>query len=220
MAGGAAQRGSLRAAPVGPATRSTADGPDEARAAADDAELLARIARGDRAAFDALVARHERALYRFARRVAGAEAEDALQDAFLAVWRGASGWRGDAAARTWLFQIVAHACHRRRRRPAGAPDRAVEPRDAEVVAAPAAAPDAVAGAREVGRALDAALAALEPEAREVLLLRDVEGLPGEEVAEVLGLSLAAMKSRLHRARLALEERVEAVLGRPITEELS
>jgi RNA polymerase sigma-70 factor (ECF subfamily) len=184
-----------------------------------DAELLARISAGDRAAFEELVARHEKAMFRFARRVVGEDAEDVLQEAFLSVWRSAAGWRGEASARSWLFQIVAHGCHRRLRRSAG--ERATAgPEDALGVPAPAAAPDAVVSSRQLGRALEAALRALEPEAREVLILRDVEGLPGEEVAQVLGIGLAAMKSRLHRARLALKERIEAVLGRPIGEELS
>ncbi|MGA8893311.1 MAG: sigma factor-like helix-turn-helix DNA-binding protein, partial [Anaeromyxobacteraceae bacterium] len=68
------------------------------------------------------------------------------------------------------------------------------------------------------RALEAALAALPDESREVLLLRDVEGLSGEEAAEVLGITLAAMKSRLHRGRLELKERLEAVLDRTPGEE--
>lgn len=184
-----------------------------------DGELLARISAGDRAAFEELVVRHERALFRFARRVVGEDAEDVLQEAFLSVWRSAAGWRGDASARSWLFQIVAHGCHHRLRRSAG--ERAAAgTEEVLAVAAPSPTPDAVVSSRQVGRALEAALRSLEPEAREVLILRDVEGLPGEEVAQVLGIGVAAMKSRLHRARLALKERIEAALGRPIGEELS
>ncbi len=183
-----------------------------------DARLMERIAGRDREAFDELVGRHEGALSRFARRLVGDEAEDALQEALLSLWRSAGGWRGEASVRTWLFQVVAHACHRRLRRAPEAWAEVEEGRAAEV-ASGAPAPDAVASAREVGRALEGALARLPPEAREVLLLRDVEELPGEEVAAVLGLGLAAMKSRLHRARLALKEQVEAILGRPISEEL-
>jgi RNA polymerase sigma-70 factor, ECF subfamily len=201
---------SAQAAPLLPASAAEGD--------PADARLMERIARGDREAFDALVARHEGALFRFAGRLVGDEAEDALQEALLSLWRSAGSWRGEASVRTWLFQVVAHACHRRLRR---APEGGVgvdDERSAEV-ASGSPAPDAVASARQVGRALEAALARLEPEAREVLLLRDVEELPGEEVAAVLGLSLAAMKSRLHRGRLALKEQVEAILGRPISEEL-
>lgn len=73
-------------------------------------------------------------------------------------------------------------------------------------------------ARQEARALAQALDGLPEEAREVLLLRDVEGLSGEEAAEVLGLGLPAMKSRLHRARLELKERVEAILGHALEEQ--
>jgi RNA polymerase sigma-70 factor (ECF subfamily) len=189
------------------------DGADETT----DEALLRRSAAGDRSAFDLLVGRHGDALYRFAGRQCGSdrEAEDALQDGLLAAWRGAATWRGDAAVRTWLYQVVLHACRRRSRRRAGEPSRHAPVEEAERLAAGGASPDERAAARQAGRALEAALATLTEEAREVLLLRDVEGLSGAEAAEVLGVGLAALKSRLHRARLELKERVEAVLGRPL-----
>jgi RNA polymerase sigma-70 factor (ECF subfamily) len=77
--------------------------------------------------------------------------------------------------------------------------------------------DARVAARQVGGAIERALAAMSPEAREVLLLRDVEGLSGPETAAAIELDLAAMKSRLHRARLELKARVEALLGHPVEE---
>jgi RNA polymerase sigma-70 factor (ECF subfamily) len=184
-----------------------------------DEDLVRRSGAGDRHAFEVLISRHEASLYRFALRSCGGgrEAEDALQDGLLAAWRGAAGFRGDSAARTWLFQVLVHACHRRHRRRAGEVG-APEPLEAAAaVVHDAPGPEARIGAREVGRAIDHALAALPPEAREVLLLRDVEGLSGEETAAAVGLGLAAMKSRLHRARLELKERVEAMLGHPVEE---
>jgi RNA polymerase sigma-70 factor (ECF subfamily) len=184
-----------------------------------DEVLVRRSAAGDRRAFERLVARHEAPLYRFAVRSCGGEreAEDALQDGLLAAWRGAGTWRGESSARTWLYQVVVNACHRRHRRRAGQP---AEPQPLDAAAALAGGepgPDERVAAREVGRAIDAALAAMAEEAREVLLLRDVEGLSGEETAAALGLGLAAMKSRLHRARLELKARVEAALGHAVEE---
>lgn len=184
-----------------------------------DEILVRRSAAGDRRAFERLVARHEAPLYRFAVRSCGGEreAEDALQDGLLAAWRGAGTWRGESSARTWLYQVVVNACHRRHRRRAGQP---AEPQPLEAAAAVAGGepgPDERVAAREVGRAIDAALAAMAEEAREVLLLRDVEGLSGEETAAALGLGLAAMKSRLHRARLELKARVEVALGHAVEE---
>ena len=183
-----------------------------------DEDLVRRCAGGDRGAFERLVARHEAPIYRFAVRACGGEreAEDAVQDGLLAAWRGAATFRGDASARTWLFQVVLNACRRRHRPRAGrGPESPLEA--AGDVAAAESGPEDRVGARQVGRAIDAALASLADEAREVLLLRDVEGLSGDETAAALGIGLAAMKSRLHRARLELKDRVEAVLGHAVKE---
>jgi RNA polymerase sigma-70 factor, ECF subfamily len=195
---------------------------EESAAQASDEELLTRSGAGDRRAFEGLVERHENALFRYALRLCGGEreAEDALQDGLLAAWRGAATFRGEAAARTWLFQVVIHACRRGRRRKVGEPERHDEVTLAVDLAAAGPAPDERAAAREVTAALEAALAAMADDAREVLVLRDVEGLSGEETAAALGVGLAAMKSRLHRARLELKERVEALLGHAVTEEMS
>jgi RNA polymerase sigma-70 factor, ECF subfamily len=186
----------------------------------DDPSLVRRCAAGDRLAFDRLVARHGGALHRFAARqcTSARDAEDALQDGLLAAWRGAGGFRGDASVRTWLFQVVLHACRRRGRRRAGEPDRHAALDEAAELAAEAPLADDRAAARQEARALGQALGGLPDEAREILLLRDVEGLSGAEAAGVLGLGLPAMKSRLHRARLELKERVEAILGRPLEEQ--
>jgi RNA polymerase sigma-70 factor (ECF subfamily) len=190
--------------------------PDEAES---DESLIVRCADGDREAFDRLVDRHGGALFRFASRSCGArrDAEDAVQDGLLAAWRGAATFRGEASARSWLFQIVLHACRRRSRRRAGEPAVHASMEEAERLADGGAGADERAAARQTASALASALAQLPEDAREVLLLRDVEGLEGAEVAAALGIGLAAMKSRLHRARLELKVRVEAVLGRALEE---
>jgi RNA polymerase sigma-70 factor (ECF subfamily) len=179
-----------------------------------DAWLVTRCAAGDRGAFDELVGRHGPALYRFASRYCGArqDAEDAVQDGLLAAWRGAATFRGEAAVRTWLFQVVIHACRRGSRRRSGEPASHAGLEDAEGLPSDAEGAEELVASRQTAAVLERALAELPEESREVLLLRDVEGLTGEEAAGVLGLSLAAMKSRLHRGRLELKERVEATLG--------
>ena len=184
-----------------------------------DEVLVRRSAEGDRSAFERLAARHAAALYRFTVRICGGEreAEDALQDGLLAAWRGAATFRGDSAARTWLYQVVVNACRRRHRRRAGEPAAIEGDEAAAGVATDESGPEVRVAARQTGRALEAALSELATEAREVLMLRDVEGLSGEETAAALGLGLAAMKSRLHRARLDLKARVEARLGHAIEE---
>jgi RNA polymerase sigma-70 factor (ECF subfamily) len=187
-----------------------------------DEALLRRTADGDADAFHALVARHGDALYRFATRLCANErdAEDALQDGLLAAWRGAATYRGDASARTWLFQVVIHACRRRGRRRAGEPDVHHSVDEATALATGESRADDRTAARQAGAAIESALAAMSDDAREVLMLRDVEGLSGDETADALGIGLAAMKSRLHRARLELKERVEAILGHAVEEMLS
>ena len=179
-----------------------------------DAALLQRAGQGDRAAFDALVVRHAGSILRLARtRVAPAEADDVLQQTFLAAWRGAAGYRGDASVKTWLFTIARHAAARARERGRRAVAADVPLDELGVRAGWGSAdPETLAMAAERRGALRAGFDALDPEAREVLTLRDLEGLSGDETAALLGVSLAAMKSRLHRARMTLAARVRGEAG--------
>lgn len=180
--------------------------------ATGDHELLARAAAGDAAAFEAFLHRHEGAVFRLLRALAhdATDAEDAMQEAFVAAWRGAGGYRGGADARPWIFTIARHALGRLRRR------RVDEPAPADVASIDALGVEAGWGMAAGGDALERladrdaverALAALSPADREVLLVRDVEGLSGDEAAAVLGLDLPALKSRLHRARLRFAARL-------------
>jgi len=146
------------------------------------------------------------------RRSAGGDA-----DAFARLVARHEGALFRFAARTWLFQVVIHSCRRHHRRRAREPAEKGGVDEAAALAAPESGPERRTAARQAGAAIDAALAAMDPEAREVLILRDVDGLSGEEAAAALGIGLAAMKSRLHRSRLELKERVEASLGHPVEE---
>ncbi len=164
----------------------------------DDRRLIAAIARGDRAAFDALVEAHRDAVWRLVRAHARepARAEEALQETFLAVWRG--------AVRGWILGLARRQVARAHRQRAGEP-RDVEPLDALGCAAGWGAPDPEAAARaaEVVAHVHAALDRLSAEDREILVLRDLEQLAAAKVCALLDLSLPAQKSRLHRARLRL-----------------
>jgi RNA polymerase sigma-70 factor (ECF subfamily) len=192
------------ASPASAASSGTRDG-------VEDAELLRRAAGGDDSAFDALIARHGAVLLRFARRVCDSptDGEDALQSALLSAWRAAGGFRGDGSARRWLFTTVVNACRHHHRLRVGQPRRTEPIEVAESVSAADSPADRVERS-ERARTVEAAFESIDPEARAVLLLRDVEGLSGEEAAELLGISLAAMKSRLHRARLELKRRFDAL----------
>jgi RNA polymerase sigma-70 factor (ECF subfamily) len=168
---------------------------------------------GDRQAFDDLVNRNQAAVYRFIRTLASDQAalEDALQETFLAAWRGAAGFRAEASVRSWLFTIARHTVQRQFRRRAGepSPEDCSSIDDLGVAAGWGATDDPEAAAiRKEGRAAIArALESLDADDRRVLVLRDLEQLTGEEAAAVLGLTLPALKSRLHRARLRFAARV-------------
>jgi len=171
-----------------------------------DRGLAARAAAGDREAFASLVTRHQASVYRLARHLAATrdEAEDVLQQTFLSAWQGVAGYRGDASVRTWLLTIARHAAVNRRVRESREPLDATPLDDLGIRAGWGGPnPEQLAVAAEQRDRLAAALAGLAADEREVLTLRDLEGLAGDDVAAMLGLTVAAMKSRLHRARLRL-----------------
>lgn len=172
-----------------------------------DRELLAQSVLGDRGAFGEFVARHEAPLWRFARALAHdeAEAEDVLQQTFVAAWRAAGELERDDG-RAWLLAIARReAAHLARRRGA----RSERERSLEELGECAGFGDACATPEEASARLEEegllerALARLAPREREILVLRELEGLSGAEAAGLLGLTVTAEKARLHRARLAL-----------------
>jgi RNA polymerase sigma-70 factor (ECF subfamily) len=164
-----------------------------------DADLVSRAQSGRLDAFEELVRRHRLGTYRVALRMLGDEgdAEDATQDAFVQAWRNLGGFRADAAFSTWMYRIVTNRClnmlRARRRTEPLPPDRE----------APASRPDRIAEARWQVEDLKRAIVRLTPEQRAPLVLRELEGCSYEEIAEALELSIPAVKSRLHRARLEL-----------------
>ena len=186
-----------------------------------DRELLEQARAGDDQALERLIERHQAQVYRFGMKMCRdpEDAKDVLQDTMLAMARGVRDFRGASSIATWLYTIARSHCIKKRRRSKFAPeqerslDTDAAP-EAQRLADPAQSPDEELAGRQVERALEHAIAALEPMYREVLLLRDVEGLTAPEVAEVLGVSVQAVKSRLHRARLAVRASVAPVLGIP------
>lgn len=181
-----------------------------------DEALLSALRSGDERALGTLLERHLPAVYRFGVKMCRdpEDAKDVAQDTLLAAARGLREFRGASSISTWLFTIARSFCIKKRRRRAGEPGEQVslDADDSVVIAAAGAAPDEAAGTREIGAALEAAIGALEPMYREVLVLRDVEGLTAEEVGRVLDLGVDAVKSRLHRARLAVRDRLAPLLS--------
>jgi RNA polymerase sigma-70 factor (ECF subfamily) len=177
-------------------------GPVPERPARDE-DLVRRYLSGDRAAFAALVERHERRVYNLALRMTGREedARDATQDAFLTVLRKLSSFRGEAAFTTWLHRVTVNACYDLLRKRQRAP--LLERRDDDLPAMePPPAPDP---AEDSSLSLDVQQALMEvPEDfRAVMILHDVHDLRQEEVAAILGVPVGTVKSRLHRGRVAL-----------------
>lgn len=177
-----------------------------------DADLVAAARDGDRAAVDELLARYEPNIYRFGLRMCGDEdaAREVLQETLLAAFRYLPGFRGDATLSTWLYQIARSFCIKERR--GQRPIRSLDESGASDVVDPGPQPDARTHAREIGEALSRAIGALPAEQREALVLRDVEGLSAEQAAEVMGIEVGALKSRLHRARMALRTELAGTLG--------
>lgn len=164
----------------------------------DDA-LIAAFANGDQQAFATFFYRHDASLKRYLSRMVASQAsvDDICQDAWIAVLDSASGY-APGNARAWLFGIARRHAARFFRRRAGQPAH-LEPLEALGAAAGWGSEHPLAEPEDVRHALEK----LDEDSREVLVLRDVEGFTNDEVAQMLGLSVPAVKSRVHRARLAL-----------------
>jgi RNA polymerase sigma-70 factor (ECF subfamily) len=181
--------------------------------AVDDLTLARRIAGGERAAFELLMRRHNRRLYRLARATlrSDADAQDALQDAYISAFRSIGSFRGDAALLTWLSRLVLNECFGRERKRArreniipmvdASPDT-----DLDIMTAPDPDPPYQAAARaEMRTLLERKLDELPAAFRVVFVLRSVEEMSVEETAECLGIPEATVRTRHFRAKSLLRE---------------
>ena len=190
-----------------------------------DEALAARAAAGDEPAFEDLVIRYQARVFRLARRLTGedGDAQDALQETFLQAYRGLGAFRGHARFSTWLYRIATNAAlmqrRARQRRPAESLEAYLPRFDA--AGQHAATPAALQAPCRVEEVMDRRLLAEKARAgierlpdlyREAFVLRDLEELPTSEVAEVLGLEPAAVRQRVHRARLMLRGYLAALTG--------
>jgi RNA polymerase sigma-70 factor, ECF subfamily len=188
----------------------------------DDSRLVQRLKRRDEAAFTELVRRYQDRVFGLIYRMLGdrAEAEDVAQEVFVTVFKSIDGFRGDSQLGTWLYRVAANHCKNRLKylaRRARSAQREYTEGDhpADTSAGPSAriaGPEAAAVGRETERLVQEALAALPEDQRELIVLRDVENLSYEEIGAVTGLVEGTIKSRLHRARLALQKRVGELDG--------
>jgi len=200
----------------------------------EDVRLARDAAAGDGSAFDRIVRRHGRRVLGLGLRLLGnrEDAEDLAQDVFVRVLRALPSFRGESSLATWITRVTVNAARNRQRderrrarhrtasldepvRPSG--DGPVTTR-ADLLDDPAPGPERRALAAESGRRVEEALARLAPEFREALVLREVEGLSYQEIAEVLAIEIGTVKSRIARARARLQQDLADLVGAPPEEE--
>lgn len=185
-----------------------------ARISAIDEELVAGLLRGEARAVEVLVDRYGGWIHRLASRLLAdtRDAEEVTQDVLMTVVQKIGTFKREAAFSSWLYRIAVNATYERLRSRRSRPEVSIEPllpvfdqegRHVAPVLDWSKQVEDPAVADELRSALERGISQLTEEYRIVLLLRDVEGLTNEEVADALGLTVAAVKSRLHRARLAL-----------------
>jgi RNA polymerase sigma-70 factor (ECF subfamily) len=181
--------------------------------ATSDEQVLERALAGDRDAFGELVRRWERKIYALAYGILGSaeDARDATQETFFAAYRNLHGFRGEAKVSSWLHRIAVNQCISRQRRARVRPETGLED-DAHGGAGGRAtaaghSPAAAAEARERCEAVRRAVAALPPELREVVLMKEFEELTFQEIADALEIPLSTVKSRLYTALRQLRLRL-------------
>ncbi|MGE5178163.1 MAG: sigma-70 family RNA polymerase sigma factor [Bacteroidota bacterium] len=179
----------------------------------EERKLLLEAREGDPRALRRLLERLSPPIYRFGRSFCrdSDDAEDVMQEVLVSLVRSIPTIRGGSSLTTWAYTVARRACHRQRRRAGRAGPAAPAPELPEPES-PAPDPGAEMERRELETALRDAIRTLPPAYREAVVLRDLEGLPAREAARILGVSERALKSRLHRARIALRDRLAPRFG--------
>jgi len=177
----------------------------------DEQALIASAQKGDARAFNQLVLLYQSMAYNVAYRILGDPdaAADATQDAFLSAFKALPKFRG-GSFKAWVLRIVTNACYdqlrvKQRRPTSSLDDLPVETDHTYYLRDPAEQPDEYAERRELNWAIQTAIQTLPADQRTVVVLSDVQGLSYQEVAEVMGISLGTVKSRLSRARAKLRD---------------
>jgi RNA polymerase sigma-70 factor (ECF subfamily) len=183
-----------------------------------DQQLVQRAQRGELRAFDLLVLKYQGRIAALVSRYISdpGEVEDVTQEAFIKAYKALPKFRGDSAFYTWLYRIAANAAKNylaaRARRPTGeASVEDVESFEHSGLVSEVSAPEAVVMGEELAAVVESALEALPDELRAALSLREFEGLSYDDIAEVLGCPVGTVRSRIFRAREAIDSRVREEL---------
>lgn len=173
----------------------------------NERELIARLQKRDEAAFEELIRQYEKKVYTLCFRMCGnsEDAEEAAQDAFLALWRGIDRFRQESSLSTWIYRLATNACIdtlRRRKKQSGSVSLDDEELFVDAVDT-SPQPQETVEYREAQKLLQEGLSALPEEYRKVLILREIEGLSYTEIAESASIELGTVKSRISRGRSLL-----------------
>ncbi len=178
-----------------------------------DAECVRRLQRGETEAFAVLVERHQKNIFNLLYRMLGDydDAAEVSQEAFLSAYRSIKSFRGDASFSTWLYRIAVNHANTRRKTVALLHQRAARMESLEPARDGASDPADALERKEMRERVQAALNGLDAEDATIILLRDLQDVPYEAVADILDVPIGTVKSRLHRARRALKARLAPYL---------
>ena len=179
-----------------------------------DEELVARSMDGDADSFNQLIKRWERPIYALAYRTLGREddARDVCQETFLRAYRAINGFKGQAKFSSWLYRIALNLCRdwmrRQRRQPTVQPPEDVDIADLAAERGPSESIETLVGRRQLGRAVAAAMARLPEEQRTAIVLKEYHGLTFQEIAEMQGVPLSTVKTRLYQGLSVVRRQLE------------
>ncbi len=176
----------------------------------DDHELIARFKSGDASAFEEILRAYQDRIYNLCRHMLGNadDAQDAAQDVFLKAFQALPQFQPDAALYTWLYRIATNTCIDRKRKPVFASLFNSSEEGEKLIhdrASVAPSPEKLYQAKQINQALQKGLAGLSPKLRAIIVLKEIEELSYEEIAETLDISLGTVKSRIARAREELRK---------------
>ena len=188
----------------------------------DEQRLIAKLKRRDCRAFEQLVFRYQGQVFNFIYRMIGSreEAQDLAQEVFVSIFKNIDGFRGDSSLATWIYRITANHCKNRRKylgrrrveRPLNPDNENAEMASEHIpVAMGVSRPDQLVEGYQTETLIQRAIAELDEEQRTILVLRDIQSVSYEDISEITELPLGTVKSRLHRARMTLKDKLASHL---------